>query len=62
MSAEKAKAYWQLMRMDRPIGSLLLLCSDGLGTCNCRPRHAKLECTHRVCVRCIPNAKRRLCD
>ncbi len=25
MSAEKAKAYWQLMRMDRPIGSLLLL-------------------------------------
>ncbi|PNH98378.1 4-hydroxybenzoate octaprenyltransferase [Vibrio diazotrophicus] len=25
MSAVKAKAYWQLMRMDRPIGSLLLL-------------------------------------
>ncbi len=25
MSAEKAKAYWQLARMDRPIGSLLLL-------------------------------------
>ncbi len=25
MSAEKAKAYWQLTRMDRPIGSLLLL-------------------------------------
>ncbi len=25
MSVEKAKAYWQLMRMDRPIGSLLLL-------------------------------------
>lgn len=25
MSALKAKAYWQLMRMDRPIGSLLLL-------------------------------------
>lgn len=25
MSAEKAKAYWQLMRMDRPIGSLLLM-------------------------------------
>ncbi|RDX38551.1 4-hydroxybenzoate octaprenyltransferase [Vibrio campbellii] len=25
MSADKAKAYWQLMRMDRPIGSLLLL-------------------------------------
>lgn len=24
MSAEKAKAYWQLMRMDRPIGSFLL--------------------------------------
>ncbi len=25
MSADKAKAYWQLTRMDRPIGSLLLL-------------------------------------
>ncbi|HFQ4945278.1 TPA: 4-hydroxybenzoate octaprenyltransferase [Vibrio vulnificus] len=25
MSVEKAKAYWQLMRMDRPIGTLLLL-------------------------------------
>ncbi len=25
MSAVKAKAYWQLMRMDRPIGSLLLM-------------------------------------
>ncbi|PWI31865.1 4-hydroxybenzoate octaprenyltransferase [Vibrio albus] len=25
MSAAKARAYWQLMRMDRPIGSLLLL-------------------------------------
>jgi 4-hydroxybenzoate polyprenyltransferase len=25
MSAVKARAYWQLMRMDRPIGSLLLL-------------------------------------
>jgi len=25
MSATKAKAYWQLMRMDRPIGTLLLL-------------------------------------
>ncbi|MBW3698579.1 4-hydroxybenzoate octaprenyltransferase [Vibrio sp. T187] len=25
MSAAKAKAYWQLMRMDRPIGTLLLL-------------------------------------
>ncbi|MDF2155980.1 4-hydroxybenzoate octaprenyltransferase [Vibrio sp. CAU 1672] len=25
MLAEKAKAYWQLMRMDRPIGTLLLL-------------------------------------
>lgn len=25
MTAAKAKAYWQLMRMDRPIGSLLLL-------------------------------------
>ncbi len=25
MSTEKAKAYWQLARMDRPIGSLLLL-------------------------------------
>lgn len=25
MSAVKAKAYWQLTRMDRPIGSLLLL-------------------------------------
>ena len=25
MTFAKAKAYWQLMRMDRPIGSLLLL-------------------------------------
>ncbi|KJJ57003.1 4-hydroxybenzoate polyprenyltransferase, partial [Vibrio cholerae] len=25
MTAVKARAYWQLMRMDRPIGSLLLL-------------------------------------
>jgi 4-hydroxybenzoate polyprenyltransferase len=25
MTSAKAKAYWQLMRMDKPIGSLLLL-------------------------------------
>ncbi len=25
MSIEKAQAFWQLTRMDRPIGSLLLL-------------------------------------
>lgn len=28
MTAVKARAYWQLMRMDRPIGSLLLLWPD----------------------------------